>query len=92
MTVMKLKEFRRRFRTWQGKSIKYYFKEEGIHHCANCGHDFEGNFCPLCGQSMGDGRITWKSLISSFINILIEKAVTFGQEIRALCPTRCTNL
>lgn len=69
MTVMKLKEFRRRFRTWQGKSIKYYVKDEGIHHCANCGHDFEGNFCPLCGQSMGDGRITWKSLISSFINI-----------------------
>ncbi|MBP5326984.1 MAG: DUF3667 domain-containing protein [Bacteroidales bacterium] len=66
---MKLKEFRLRFRAWQNKSINYTVKKKGVHHCANCGHDFEGNLCPICGQSVGDGRITWKWLAYSFINI-----------------------
>lgn len=27
--------------------------------CACCGYEYKGNYCPVCGQKSGDGRITW---------------------------------
>lgn len=32
------------------------------HHCANCGQDFIGKYCPFCGQKAGIGRITWQTV------------------------------
>ena len=41
-------------------------------HCLNCGTDFEGNFCPECGQSAETGRFTmrfiWENLLAAFIS------------------------
>jgi len=41
-------------------------------HCLNCGTDFEGKFCPECGQSAETGRFTmkfiWENLLAAFIS------------------------
>ena len=57
---MGLKEQIRRFRAWQKEAVHYSDERLEPHHCPNCGHDFEGNYCPVCRQDAGDGRITWK--------------------------------
>jgi len=40
--------------------------------CLNCGTEFEGKFCPECGQSAETGRFTmkfiWENLLSAFIS------------------------
>ena len=33
-----------------------------MHHCCNCGHEFAGNFCPICGQRAGVGRVGWNAI------------------------------
>ncbi|MBR7125204.1 MAG: hypothetical protein IKC86_01175, partial [Prevotella sp.] len=30
--------------------------------CQNCGNKFLGNFCPVCGQKAGIGKIGWNSV------------------------------
>lgn len=41
-------------------------------HCLNCGKEFEGNFCPKCGQSADTGRFTlkfiWENLLAAFLS------------------------
>lgn len=59
---MRLKERFRRFRTWQKETRQYSVKDPGPHRCACCGNEFEGNYCPVCGQASGVGRITWASV------------------------------
>ena len=40
--------------------------------CLNCGTEFEGKFCPECGQSADTGRFTmkfiWENLLAAFIS------------------------
>ena len=40
-------------------------------HCLNCGTEFEGNFCPECGQSAETGRFTlkfiWENLLAAVL-------------------------
>lgn len=59
---MRLKERFHRFRAWQKEPRRFAVKESGPHRCACCGNEFEGNYCPVCGQAVGVGRITWQSL------------------------------
>lgn len=59
---MRLKERFHRFRAWQKEPRRFAVKESGPHRCACCGNEFEGNYCPVCGQAAGVGRITWQSL------------------------------
>ena len=66
---MNLKENIARFRSWQ-KSPHYYSDQDlEDHRCANCGHEFKGNYCPVCGQNGDDGPITWSSVGKSFVSI-----------------------
>ncbi|MBR6048897.1 MAG: hypothetical protein IKP83_01895 [Bacteroidales bacterium] len=57
---MSPKEQYRRFRTWQKGPQRYSDQGMTEHHCHNCDHDFTGNYCPVCGQKAGGGRITWR--------------------------------
>lgn len=66
---MNLKEAFVRFRTWQKTPRQYTDQNLGSHLCANCGHEYTGNFCPLCGQNANEGRITWRSVGQSLLNI-----------------------
>jgi len=59
---MTLTEQYRRFRAWQREPRRYSDKELSNHHCANCGYDFTGNYCPVCGQKASWGRITWDAV------------------------------
>lgn len=59
---MNLKEKYHQFRTWQKEPRRYSDKAMGNHHCANCDHDFTGNYCPVCGQEATWGRISWASV------------------------------
>ena len=59
----------RRFRQWQLDPFEHEFKSQTTHHCRNCGHDFVGNFCPVCSQKEDVGRITWKSVAQSIAEV-----------------------
>ena len=50
-----------RFRAWQEHPINYRMNEHE-HVCNNCGHTFVGNYCPVCSQSAGHGRISWVAI------------------------------
>lgn len=45
--------------------------EAHVTRCLNCGKEFEGNFCPECGQSAETGRYTFKFIWENFIAALI---------------------
>ena len=42
-------------------------------HCLNCGAEFEGKFCPECGQSAETGRFTIRFIIENLQAALIGK-------------------
>jgi hypothetical protein len=66
---MKLKETLGRFRTWQNKPYHNSDEEQEEHRCANCGNVFRGNYCPVCRQDAKDGRITWKWVGKSILDV-----------------------
>lgn len=44
------------------------------HKCLNCGNEFNGDFCPVCGQKadvarIGTTRSLWEDLLNGFTNI-----------------------
>ena len=49
------------FRAWQENPIRYRM-DLTEHVCNCCGHRFIGNYCPVCSQPTGQGRITWSSI------------------------------
>ena len=65
----KLKTLYQRYRTWQRQSLSYSFKSDTIHHCQNCGYEYRGNYCPLCSQKAGMGRVTWQSVREGVMEI-----------------------
>lgn len=66
---MNLKETLGRFRTWQNKPYLNSDEEQEEHRCANCGNVFRGNYCPVCRQDAKDGRITWKWVGKSILDV-----------------------
>lgn len=57
---MNLKEQYHRFRKWQKEGRSWSTDNLGNHTCHCCGNTFTGNYCPVCGQTAGGGRITWR--------------------------------
>ena len=47
----------------------YEFKDNEVHHCLNCNHDFMGNFCPYCSQPADTRRISWQSIMHGFMEL-----------------------
>jgi len=77
---MKLKESLRRFTARQNKLAQYSDEELEECRCANCGHVFKGNYCPVCRQEVGDGHITWKWVGKSILDV-------WGMDSRSLPHT-----
>ena len=73
---MSLKDLYRRFRAWQVEPFRY---EDALeqHTCSNCGHNYEGDFCPVCGQKNDVGRVSWKSVGQELVKM-------WGMESRSL--------
>lgn len=66
---MNIKEAIGRFRAWQKTPDYHWGKGASAHQCVNCGHEYTGNYCPMCGQKDGAKRITWVSLWRNFMMI-----------------------
>ena len=46
---------------------KKIIEPEGKQHCLNCGADFEGAFCPHCGQYWRVQRVTARSILDLIV-------------------------
>lgn len=68
MNMEKLQEQYRRFKQWQRQPI-HYINSEAEHQCNNCGLTFTGNYCPCCSQQADLGRIGWRSVRQSLMDI-----------------------
>lgn len=64
-----LNRLRRWHQTWAQPLATYDDEHASGHHCLNCGKDYEGDFCPRCGQPASVGRFTWKSLLTSLLEL-----------------------
>ena len=50
------------FDQWQRRGPSYVVSVPVTHHCYCCDTDYEGNYCPVCGQKTGGKRITWSTV------------------------------
>ena len=66
---MNIKERYRRFKAWQLHAFDWNYDEHEVHHCVNCDNDFVGNHCPHCSQKAGMGKISWKSVMASTMEV-----------------------
>lgn len=57
-----LREKYQRFRSWQQNPFDFTNRSEHVERCANCGTEFNDNFCPRCGQKAGVGPISWHTV------------------------------
>ena len=81
MNKEQLKQYYRRFCRWQQEEPHYVNRHEGsVQHCCNCGTEFAGNFCPICGQRAGVGRVGWNSVKENV-------ALLWGMDSRSLTYT-----
>lgn len=60
--------FKPRLKQWQQSPVKYEFPGK-TYRCHCCGHEHDGNYCPLCGQKSTHGPITWKSVWAGVMEI-----------------------
>ena len=65
---MSFRERYRKFRQWRHEP-QHFEMSDTAHHCANCGQDFTGNYCPCCGQRGGVGAVTWESVRESVMEL-----------------------
>ena len=75
--IMKIKALYRRFRDWQINPFRYQDHSDHVERCANCGTEFQSNFCPVCGQKAGVGPIGWKSVRQGLM-------IVWGMDSRSL--------
>ena len=66
---MDLKGLYKRFKQWQITPFEYQPYGDETHLCSNCGHEFRGNYCPLCSQRSKQGRVNWSSVRQSMLEI-----------------------
>ena len=52
--------------------------------CLNCGTEFEGNFCPECGQSAKTGRFTMRFIFENLLAAFISRDGGIGYTIKNL--------
>ena len=69
MNQERIRDRYERFKEWQEHPHTYKLTSDEIHHCNNCGHEFTGNFCPICSQKAGMGRIGWRSVHQGIMDI-----------------------
>lgn len=69
MDKSQIKQKYNSFKRWQEKPHDYKLLSDAVQHCNNCGNDFTGNFCPICSQKAGIGRIGWNSVRQGVMDI-----------------------
>ena len=61
--------WKRAFRLWQKRPHEVAPLAETVRTCASCGHVYQGNFCPRCGQAARVGRFSFKTALLLFIDV-----------------------
>ena len=59
----------RAFRQWQHRPPQLAPLSDASHQCASCGEEFQGNYCPRCGQSCQVGRFSFKKALTLFLDV-----------------------
>lgn len=59
----------RAFRLWQRRPHQVAPLSDVIHKCATCGTEYQGNYCPRCGQSATVGRFSFKKAFLLFLDV-----------------------
>ena len=57
------------FREWQQRPHLVAPMSEEWHVCHTCGTEFQGNYCPRCGQSAKIGRYSFKKALLLFLDV-----------------------
>ena len=65
----KLAVLKRAFHVWQLKPHEVAPLSESTHECAACGTEYQGNYCPRCGQSASVGRFSFKKAVQHFLDV-----------------------
>lgn len=60
---------KRAFHVWQIKPHEVAPLSESPHECAACGTEYQGNYCPRCGQSASIGRFSFKKAALLFLDV-----------------------
>ena len=68
-TKKKRAVLKRAFHIWQLKPHEVAPLSKAIHCCSSCGTEYEGNFCPRCGQSASIGRFSFKKAVLLFLDV-----------------------
>ncbi len=69
-----LKGTLRRFRIWQETGRRAYRRTDAMaeeHKCLNCETVFRGNYCPVCGQSAREKRLSFADIFSNLMGIIL---------------------
>lgn len=62
-------KWHRAFRIWQHRPYQLKPLSTEKHICFSCKTEFEGNYCPRCGQAAGVGRFSFKKAILLFLDV-----------------------
>ena len=59
-------------------------KETRMNHCLNCGREYEGNFCPYCGQKGDTKRLQLRTIFVVIASVFIKRDNKTLSTIRGL--------
>lgn len=68
-TKKKRAVLKRAFHIWKITPPKLAPLSEASHECASCGTEYQGNYCPRCGQSATIGRFSFKKAVQLFLDV-----------------------
>ena len=54
---------------WQQRPSHVPQMAEEYHCCCTCGQEYQGNYCPCCGQSARIGRYSFKNAVLLFLDV-----------------------
>lgn len=68
-TQKKRSVLKRAFHVWQLKPHVVAPLSKSTHECAACGTEYQGNYCPRCGQSASISRFSFKKAALLFLDV-----------------------
>ena len=68
--IKRIKNWFTQYRQWQIDPFRHIpSPNDEKHHCHCCETEYTGNFCPRCGQKVGEKQITWNSIRSNVMDL-----------------------
>ena len=67
--MIDIKDRYKRFLEWKLQPHQVAPLSEEAHECPTCGTNYQGNYCPRCGQSARIGRYSLKKALLLFLDV-----------------------